>query len=469
MCFFLIIRSVCFPNNPGYSDYQKPYSYRCLDGKDYYAIYDGFGSLIVKGKINVHGLQELVCTYCDGELRMKAHYKDNKKDGLCSIYKNRMLVFEGRYSKGVPDGVASEYDANKKKMVLVQYDNGHQDYSRVEFRNSFYVEKKSKDKISCYGVISENGSSRFEDEGYCFDQTKRDKDVFVFIHKDYDTNKKSEKVYREMNDGKMCVYSYIPFLSNGEKKYKEVCCYEGEYTPSFVDGYPRCGEGYELFTKQSSLDDKEVVAKLYGSFDGDKCDDTYQILDKDCVYCICNCFVPESGVKQMTMFDEAGGVIYNGSFDDWQRKKHLNSLNNQTLLNLSFREVSDLIVDEGAGLGVKTVDFSHLLFLRSIEISDKCFPDATTVIFFHLPFLKTIKIGNGCFTRSLQADYNHEILSLLPEETEYQGVLTIHSCSSLTEVTVGDNCFMEYSVLCIESIINSLSLTQIILLSLLFN
>lgn len=383
---------------------------------------------------------------------MKANYRNNKKHGRCSFYKNRMLVFEGTYKDGDRNGLASEYDDNKKRLVKVQYDRGNLDYSCVEYHDKYYIKEESKGNISCYSLMSQDDGSRFEHEGYCYKDKDKDEGEFEFIHKDYDDNKSDTVVLRQMQGDNMKVYSRLPFLSKDGIKYRSICCYEGKGShnePRFVDGYPRCGEGNELFTKPS--DEQNVIAKLYGNFDHDRCNDNYQFLDKD-GYCICNCFVTEDRIKQMTVFDEQHEVLYNGCFDDWRPEFYLDDPHSPVELDsLPFRSIAHLIIDKGVYSNEVNVDFSHLLFVKSIKIDDYCFPNATTVTFFHLPFLQTIEIGNGCFSRTLPADYNNENLSLLPEETGYQGVFTIHSCPLLREVVVGDNCFMEFSNICIES------------------
>lgn len=391
---------------------------------------------------------------------MKANYRNNKKHGRCSIYKNRMLIFEGMYKDGERNGLASEYDDNKKRLVKVQYDRGNLDYSCVEYDHKYYIEEESKGNISCYSLMSQDDGSRFEHEGYCYKEKDRDEGEFEFIHKDYDDNTKFDTVVlRQMQGENMKVYSRLPFLSKDGIKYKDICCYDGEYEPSFVDGYPRCGEGNEVFISPSgegnevfidASDDENVIAKLYGRFNCDRCNDNYdyQFLDKN-GYCICNCTVTEDRIKHMTIFDEKHEVRYNGCFDDWIPKVNLHIPEGLDLLD--FRSIAHLIIDKGFNSDEVNVDFSHLLFVKSIQIGDDCFPNATTVTFFHLPFLQTIEIGNGCFSRTLPAGFNKKNLNLLPEETGYQGILTIHSCPLLRKVIVGDNCFMEFSNICIES------------------
>ena len=407
------------------------------------------GLKVLEGKVDENGLQGEVKTFIDGELLMDATYMNNIKKGPCLIYKNRRIVFNGYYENGKPIGIATEYDLERKQDHLVQYDNfGHPIFRLADYEGSSYLLKGQEDyysECSCYAITERDGIRYFKEEGYFWQRNEQDCE---FSYKGEDDQK---RVLRSINNetNHMTVYSVIPYLNESmNMELKPIACYKGEYEDSFPKGFPRCGEGNEIYIQPST---NHLVYTCKAIYNDDKIIEDFQFIDQNELV-VCNAQVDKKKNCIITLFDPQHEyeMIYHGKLDQWNASLTLST--SQNLNTLSCLSVSSLNISDYYGKEMEIVDFSHLPFLQSIHIGKDCFYHATSVYFYHLPFLQSIIIDNNCFSYSTLSIMNSKSLCMLPDVTKKDSFLCIKHNNSLTEITIGNHCFASFSHLFIEGI-----------------
>lgn len=417
---------------------------------DIHCIMNRLGLKVLEGKVDENGLQGQVKTFIDGELLMDATYLNNIKNGPCKIYKNRHIIFNGYYENGKPIGIATEYDLERKQDHLVEYDNlGHPIFRLADYDGSYYLLKGQEDYYSgcsCYSISESDGIRYFKEEGYFWQRNEHDSE---FSYKRYDDDEKYvlRSISNETNN--MTIYSEIPYLNEHmNMELKPIVCYEGEYEDSFPKGFPRCGEGNEIYIQPST---NHLVYTCKAMYNDDKIIEDFQFVDENELV-VCNAQVDKKKDCIITLFDPQHEyeMVYHGKLDQWNASFTLSS--SQDLNTLSCLNVSSLDIADFYGKEMEIIDFSHLPFLQSIHIGSNCFPHATSVYFYHLPFLQSITIDNNCFTSSTLSIMNSKSLCMLPDETKKESFLCIKQNNSLTEISIGNHCFAAFSHVFIEGI-----------------
>ena len=404
-----------------------------------FEIRDRSNLLVALGRINERGLQGEITTYYDGELIMVARYENNMKNGNCLIYKNRVVVFNGRYVHGIRFGRAEETDPVTRETVFVEYDGfGNKKCEISNDNGRRRMIHRTEDVIDAegsYRTVSYGDSIHYLPEGYFFSR-KNGVNTLFYYPLSNSTSSSSVPPLRENDGNCLSVFSYP---STTPKRI-----YEG--TASTATEFKRSQHGRELF--YDSVTAEEPFISLYCECAEDRLNGEAHFIDREGI-CVCDGEYEDNTMSEVTMFD-AFEVVYDGLLKDWKNPCLVNALN--PLSSFAFTRVESVTVADNLLLKASVLDLSRFVFMRSFVVGRCSFADVNRVYFWHLPFLERIVIRDGAFSARRTAGSGYTgVVSTLPEKREAEeSELYVGHCGALREIVIGDNCFTEYDRLRIE-------------------
>lgn len=423
---------------------------------------DGMNLLVVSGQINAEGLQGEITAFFDGEVIMKVTYENNQKHGKCIIYRNRKAVFNGVYVHGVRYGQAEEMDPQTNRVVLVEYDrygNKMFEISNDEgVRKIKHLSNGIVDGEGSYRIASHGDSIHFVPEGYyCF--KNGDKCTLLYYPLSTGTTIIDGPPLRENDSDYLTVFSYP--TKDQQVIYESIIDAIASSDDSFRSAdmqMQRSKSGTELF--YTSVTAKEPFLALYCECAKDTINGEAQFIEcaKDangeaqfeqgCI-CVCNAEFEDNVMNEVTMFNHQFEITYEGMLANWSHVVRVNATT--PLDSLQYNEVGELIFADNLLLKSDVLDVSRFVFVRKIVVGKFSFSDVKRVYFWHLPVLESITIDDGsfCARRTAGNEYVGTV-STLPEKKEEDSVLYIGCCNLLKEVSIGVNCFTEYSNLRVE-------------------
>lgn len=415
-------------------------------------IRDEMNLLVVSGQMNASGLQGEITTFFDGEIIMKVTYENNEKHGKCVIYRDRTVVFNGTYIHGVRYGQAEEMDPLTKQTVYAEYDGfGNKQY---EISNDEGVRKIKHlsngvvDGEGSYRIASHGDSIHFVPEGY-YCSKENDKYTLVYYPLSTSTTNPPALPLRENDCDYLTIFSYP--TSRQQVLYEAVLDAEPQHSEGFYAPaleMQRSKGGKELF--YASVTAAEPFLALYCDCTKDTVNGEAQFIEADCT-CVCTAEFEDNVVSEITMFDREFETTFEGLFSDWSRVVRVNAT--RPLDALAYTEVSELIIADNLLLKAEVFDVSRFVFVRRIVVGKFSFGDVKRAYFWHLPMLESIVVDDGAFCARRTAGNEYVgTVSTLPEEAAEGSVLYIGCCNQLKEVTIGTNCFTEFTTLRVEGL-----------------
>ena len=390
------------------------------------------GLLVWTGEVSEGKLNGVVSCYQNGELAMRMHMRFNERHGEYEQYEHGDLVFCGYFYHGIQYGIATKIDKKNNRTYNVQYVDGNVEYELLNDDEENTLVRKNGDKIieqSCYLIHNFRSIPEFCPEGYSV-QINPDGFTLSYVTqtKEKDGFIESREIKRVMKNNVMKIFASLDS--------EQVCIYEGGFDNSFVDCYPRKGEGEERF---ECLWNKDRSFSLLGSFKFDKPLGKGQFIDNASMLCFCNGEWDENGLGNITLFDEQGNPIYRGEYDSWELLQQVNDYS--AFLNVLPYTLSDIVIEPNVTTSLKAVDLSPYVLARTILIRNHCFENVEQFSCFHLPNLKSLEIQSDSFNSGSPG---------LPVLDKQQRVCIIAYCDALERVVIGSNCFNWFSQLIVK-------------------
>ena len=363
---------------------------------------------------------------------MRINMKYNEKHGEYTQYEHGELVQFGYFYYGVQCGIATKIDRKNNRTYNVQYMDGRVEYELLNDDGENTLVRKDGDKIieqGCYLIHNLRSIPEYSPEGYYLITNKGVSTLFYITQtlgaKGFT---ESQEIKRVLKDSTMKVYAVIGS--------EQMCIYEGSFDDSFVDRYPRNGQGEEQY---NGIWNKDYSFSLFGTFKFDAPYRRGQFIDNSTGLCFCNGEWDEQNLVNITLFNKEGEPLYRGKYEDWERVLHVNDY--AALLQTLPYTLSDIVIEPNVTISLKVVDLSSYVMARTILIRNNCFTNVEQFSCFHLPNLKSLIIENDSFNSSAPG---------LPIQDHVQRTCIISYCDSLETVVIGSNCFNWFSQLIVK-------------------